>query len=393
MNGYSIKLQSVSKRFRKNFKSFRDMAGYILKISSPNDFWALKDITLSLEPGDSIGIIGKNGAGKSTLLKTIAGITKPTSGKIEVRGKIAGLIELGAGFHLELTGKENIFLYGAILGMSHREILKNFNSIVEFAELSDWLDTPVKFYSSGMFLRLGFAIVVHSNPDILLVDEALAVGDSEFQTKCLEKIRELLSLKKIIIIVSHDTRIISEYTTKTLLLEHGEERAFGPTNEIISLYRRSQGIQKNSFEKTQNTLVRIDGISIERGDDTLKTTAPISFLISYTILKDGSNPIVGINLYSETTHILSSHDTSKKKQAGRGSYSTRCTIPANLLAPGAYRIGVALLEQDPFQVYFEEKHALSFIVEDDFTNNPVRGTYKGEFPGVIRSLLEWETRE
>jgi ABC-type polysaccharide/polyol phosphate transport system ATPase subunit len=174
-----IKIEHLYKRFRRNMTSFQSIIGYTLGFSSPHDFWALDDISLEIHRGESIGIIGPNGAGKSTLLKVLVGIIRPTKGTVSVKGRTGALIEVGAGFNPELTGRENIFLYGAILGMTKKEIRKKFDEIVEFSGLRHMLDTPVKFYSSGMYLRLGFAVTVHTDPDILIIDEAMAVGDSE----------------------------------------------------------------------------------------------------------------------------------------------------------------------------------------------------------------------
>ena len=211
----------------------KQVAGFEKK----EDFWALKDINISLKHGETLGIVGKNGAGKSTLLKCIAGITKPTHGEIKVNGKIAGLIELGAGFHHDLTGRENIFLYGAILGMSKKEIKEKFEEIVAFAELAEWLDTPIKFYSSGMFARLGFAIVIHSNPDILLIDEALAVGDQQFQDKCYAKIEEFKNAGKIIVLVSHSTEALRQHSSCGILIENGTLKQKGNIEHIITSYQ------------------------------------------------------------------------------------------------------------------------------------------------------------
>ena len=227
------------------------MFEFFLKKFSIDTFFALKDISISIESGECVGIIGKNGSGKSTLLKLIANITKPTSGKIKTKGKIAGLIELGAGFHLELTGKENIFLYGAILGMTRKEIKEKFNSIVEFSELGEWLETPVKFYSSGMFVRLSFAIIIHSNPDILLIDEAIVVGDEDFQKKCFKKIEEFKKSKKIIIFVSHDTDLVCKHTERVIYLEKGRIIADGKPKEVINIYKNKitkLGVSYNVFD-------------------------------------------------------------------------------------------------------------------------------------------------
>ena len=222
MKNPHVKVEKVSKRFRRNMKSFKSMAGYLLGMHSPEDFWALKDISFELHPGDTLGIIGKNGSGKSTLLKIITKITVPTEGHTKTHGRMGAMIEVGAGFHPDLTGRETIFLYGAILGMAKKEIYEKFDEIVDFAGIEQFLDTPIKFYSSGMNARLGFAVTISMNPDILIVDEALAVGDFEFQEKCLRKMLEFKKKGKIIILVSHNHDMIRQYMDRVLWLEHGK---------------------------------------------------------------------------------------------------------------------------------------------------------------------------
>lgn len=219
-----IILENVSKEFYKQEqRTFKELLPALFSGKKTSEwFYALKDITLSIRAGESVGIMGPNGSGKSTLLKLIAGVTKPTVGRLTVRGRIAPLIELGAGFHPELTGRENVYLNGVILGMSRAEVEAQFDNIVEFAELSDFIDSPVKHYSSGMYLRLAFSVAVHTQPDILLVDEILAVGDQKFQQKCLAKIAELQRDGLTIIMVSHSPELIAKTCHRQINLAYGK---------------------------------------------------------------------------------------------------------------------------------------------------------------------------
>jgi lipopolysaccharide transport system ATP-binding protein len=234
-----IHLKNISKRYRKNMRSFGALFGYMFSIPHPDDFWALDTISLDLKDGDILGIIGHNGAGKSTLLKIISGITTPTKGARSVEGRIAPLIEVGAGFQPELTGYENIFFYGTILGMSRKEIQEKINTIIEFSGVEDTIHTPVKFYSSGMFARLGFAITVHANPEILIIDEALAVGDPGFQEKCFRKVAELQKSGCITILVSHDLNMIQNHTNTCMWLDRGKIKEYGTTQKILSQYKKA----------------------------------------------------------------------------------------------------------------------------------------------------------
>lgn len=234
----SITVQNVSKKFHRHKQyTLKEFLPAILGGKpTQTSFWALKDINFSIKKGESFGIIGANGSGKSTLLKLIAGVSEPTNGNIKIDGRIAPLIELGAGFHPELTGKENIFLNGIILGLKRKDIETKCNDIVNFSELNKFIDEPVKHYSSGMYLRLAYSVAIHTKPDILLVDEILAVGDETFQHKCLDKLRSLQKNGVTTIIISHDRAIIKKFTHTTLLLDHGKQVMLGPTTEVLKTY-------------------------------------------------------------------------------------------------------------------------------------------------------------
>lgn len=232
-----IDFNHVSKKFKKGQKLLLKQALLdFLRPRKQEDFWAVKDVSFKVKKGEIIGIIGANGSGKSTILKIIAGVLTPTKGNVTVKGRIGPLIELGAGFHPELTGRENIYLNGTVLGLTKKEIDQKYDEIVKFAELEEFIDTPVKHYSSGMYMRLGFAIAININPDILLIDEILAVGDIAFQKKCLEKMQEFHKSGVTIVIVSHSMELIKIFCAKTILFHHGKYKTSGPTAEVINKF-------------------------------------------------------------------------------------------------------------------------------------------------------------
>jgi lipopolysaccharide transport system ATP-binding protein len=240
MAGLSIKVENVSKKYQLGRNTSMTFRGSISNLFSNKkeveDFWALRGVSFDLKQGDVLGIIGKNGAGKSTLLKILSKITSPTTGKIEFYGKVSSLLEVGTGFHPELTGKENIFLNGSILGMSNREIKENLDEIIAFSGVEKFIDTPVKKYSSGMYVRLAFSVAAHLRSDILLIDEVLAVGDNEFRKKCMAKMDDIHNSGKTIIFVSHNMNAIRNICDRTLLLENGKIKSLGDTDVIINSY-------------------------------------------------------------------------------------------------------------------------------------------------------------
>jgi ABC-type polysaccharide/polyol phosphate transport system ATPase subunit len=250
----ALRVQNVSKKFARGemHDSLRDfipslfarLAGRTRATSTARkEFWALQDVSLELNRGEAFGIIGANGAGKSTLLKLITGIMKPNTGRIDLNGRLSALIEVGAGFHPDLTGRENIYLNGTILGMRRAEIDRKFDAIVEFSGLADFIDTPVKRYSTGMYARLGFSVAAHVEPDILIVDEVLSVGDIVFQNRCLEKMNDIIHSGATVIFVSHNLRAIAELCPRSILLEHGKVTAAGPSQEVLKAYLESCGLE------------------------------------------------------------------------------------------------------------------------------------------------------
>ena len=252
----TIEVRNISKRYKlrdthTKYKNFTEIASHFIRLPyhyfrqaihkeksvlKTETFWALDDISFDMKKGDVLGILGRNGSGKSTLLKILSRVTSPTRGRIKIIGRIGSLLEVGTGFHPELTGRENIFLNGIIIGMSRNEVKSKFDEIVEFSGVSRFLDMPVKHYSSGMFMRLAFSVAVHLEPEILIIDEVLAVGDIDFQEKCLKKMKSFRDLGHSILFVSHNTKAIKDLTNKAILLDHGKQIAFGKTADIVKNY-------------------------------------------------------------------------------------------------------------------------------------------------------------
>lgn len=237
----AIEVRNVSKKFRLYKERNQSLKSALLrgKASIHEDFWALKNVSLEIQPGETFGLIGNNGSGKSTLLKCLAKILYPNSGDIVMRGRVAALLEVGSGFHPELSGRENIYLNGSILGMSKKEIQSKFDAIVDFSGVREFIDQPVKNYSSGMYVRLGFSVAIHVNPDILLVDEVLAVGDESFQTKCFEKFREFRAAGKTVIIVSHALGSMVKMCDRVAWIDQGSLHTVGKPDDVVAAYRRA----------------------------------------------------------------------------------------------------------------------------------------------------------
>ncbi len=260
MSDIAIRVENISKRYtigNTSSGSLREtIAGLFSKSGSGHteEFYALRDVSFEVKRGEAMGIIGKNGAGKSTLLKILSRITEPTSGRIEIDGRVSSLLEVGTGFHPELTGRENIFLNGTILGMSRAEVKRKFDEIVDFSGVEKFLDTPVKRYSSGMTVRLAFAVAAHLEPEILIIDEVLAVGDAEFQKKCLGKMEDVAGEGRTVIFVSHNTGAVERLCSKGVLLQNGAMVSYGNIQDIISLYSKGQNLLPNNLQNRTDRL-------------------------------------------------------------------------------------------------------------------------------------------
>jgi homopolymeric O-antigen transport system ATP-binding protein len=366
------------------------------------EFWALRNVSFEVRQGEVVGIIGRNGAGKSTLLKILSRITEPSDGHVTLRGRVASLLEVGTGFHSELTGRENIFLNGAILGMTQREIRKKFDEIVAFAEVERFLDTPVKRYSTGMHVRLAFAVAAHLEPEILIVDEVLAVGDSRFQKKCLGRMEKIGREGRTILFVSHNMAMVSSLCSKAAQLENGTLRAFGATDQVILGYETS-GEDSPAAVNYRKSSLRIGDEYVQllsadvRNDKGLPISSveinePFSVRMEYRITS-GADRIYVPNFHfychdGSCAFIVNAVDC---KRLPAGEYSAECHVPANFLNDGLYSIRMALTsyESGVSVHFYDEGGAILFNVHDPIDGVVTRVGYSGAIPGAVRPLLPW----
>ncbi|MCK9607900.1 MAG: ABC transporter ATP-binding protein [Methylomonas sp.] len=383
---------------RKTRDMFRGQA--IVQGDEIEEFWALKDISFEINRGDRVGIIGRNGAGKSTLLKVLSRITEPTKGRIEINGRVASLLEVGTGFHPELTGRENIYLNGAILGMSRIEIQKKFDEIVAFAEVEKFLDTPVKRYSSGMYVRLAFAVAAHLEPEILIVDEVLAVGDMQFQKKCLGKMEEVSNQGRTVLFVSHNMAMISNLCQKGIMLEAGRLVFQGRISDAVLHYYQKQNEQNvrasKLFESDRAALINGELIGLSSASD-ISIHEQLVVRMRYKIKKpvDGKCvPNFHFSAANGTCVFVSNADGVTVTTPG--DYIADCKVPSNLLNEGAYFVGLALttyLTSGSFEVDFFDQNALTFNVVDPMDESSNRYGYAGMIPGVVRPKLIWNIHQ
>lgn len=398
----AIEIRDLGKQYRLGetvlYPSLRDRLSSVLKRRESETrrlFWALDGIDLDVHQGEVLGIIGRNGAGKSTMLKILSRITEPTRGEAHLYGKVSSLLEVGTGFHPELTGRENIFLNGSILGMSRTEIRSKFDEIVKFAEIEQFLDTPVKRYSSGMHVRLAFSVAAHLEPDILIVDEVLAVGDTAFQQKCLGKMHEVTSSGRTVIVVSHNMNTISSLCTRVAWLSHGKLREIGSPGPVISAYL-SEGAE-SEFEWTSPRngnraihfhLVQLRGSksgasSTFAADESIdvifdfevERTLPATHLSMHLLNEEGQLLVISLSS-DQTAHL--NHEMT----AGRHEYT--CTIPARLLRPGRYFI---TLWEPIGDMHVGNEGILSFIVTEQNSLDARHGQY-----ATIAPVFTWTRR-
>lgn len=336
-----------------------------IKSIHSDTFWALKDVSFDIMKGDVVGIIGRNGAGKSTLLKILSRITAPTTGRVEINGSIDSLLEVGTGFHQEMTGRENIYMNAALHGLTRNEINARMEDIIKFSGVEEFLDTPVKHYSSGMGVRLGFAVAAHMDPDILVVDEVLAVGDAEFQKKCLGKMKEVSEGGKTVLFVSHNMPMISSLCSKGLLLNNGNLIKTGEMNSIVQEYynsffsRSSSALANNIYQK--NIKAKFCGARIlnQKGDPIheCRIDEPFCLEMEYELLVE--NLVVYANIHVKDSHgsyvfvTMDSYvDRDSQLKTHKGKYLSRCNIPANLMNAETYYFGFALVSTKNLEVHF-----------------------------------------
>jgi len=355
--------------------------------------WALKDISFEVEPGEALGIVGRNGAGKSTLLKILSRITEPTSGRVQLFGRVGSLLEVGTGFHPELTGRENVYLNGAILGMRKAEIERKFDEIVAFSEIEKFIDTPVKWYSSGMYMRLAFAVAANFEPEILIVDEVLAVGDGPFQKKCLGKMGEISRAGRTVIFVSHNMGAIEALCNRVLWLVDGELVEQAETEKVVSDYVSTsvsvstEKVWDDPSEAPGNEMIKLHSAKLRslapRDSGEICIDAPIELRFEFWNYQPNANLLFNIHLSTvQGVHVFTA--TSGLKPRPRGLIRETVTIPANFLNHGMYTITIQAGQEAGISL-FVHPDVLIFEVRDF--------EWHGTWPGVIKPTLEWSSQD
>jgi len=375
--------------------------------NSQSDFvWALRDVSFEVKEGETLGIIGPNGAGKSTLLKILSRITEPTFGRGEIYGRVGSLLEVGTGFDRELTGRENIYLNGAILGMTRREIDGKFDEIVDFSGVEKFIDTPVKRYSSGMYVRLAFAVAAHLEPEILIVDEVLSVGDAAFQRKCLNKMEHVGKQGRTVLFVSHNMAAITRLCARTILLDEGRILADGTSSHVVSVYLTS-GFGTTAAREWPDPakapggeVARLRAVRVRTEDgritDAIDIRHPIGIDMEYEVLQAGYQllPFFGFQ-NEEGLYVFVSHDIDpawRRRPRPTGRYVSTVQVPGNFLSEGLMFVNAGLVTVYPEILQFHEPEAVGFHVVDSLDGNSARGDYTAAMPGVVRPLLEWSTQ-
>jgi lipopolysaccharide transport system ATP-binding protein len=425
-----IKVENLSKRYfishqkREPYLALRDVIATSAKrfghrlthllsgnpsasTTTREEFWALKDVNFELSQGESLGIIGRNGAGKSTLLKILSRITEPTAGRVSLRGRVASLLEVGTGFHPELTGRENVFLNGSILGMSKAEIIRKFDEIVAFAEIERFLDTPVKYYSSGMRVRLAFSIAAHLEPEILVVDEVLAVGDIDFQTRCLKRMETVARGGSTVLFVSHNMSAIQRLCERTIFLRRGKVAMDGPTSQVIDAFvsegteeageNHWQGDTAPAFDDGSVKLRAIRALNeTNEVRSTFNVTEPVAIEVEYEVVK----PLHALNVHLYFSDgagqaLFVAMDGIDSPWGGEiqpsGIYKERATVPANFFNEGPIRVLYLICCRPHTGENAYASDALAFHITDDRRDGGARGDWKLDWPpSIVRPKLEWK---
>ncbi len=404
-------LKSPYKNYRKyrSLYKFDDINASIKGNGTENAsdiIWALKDVSFNVTKGEVVGIIGRNGAGKSTLLKVLSRITEPSGGQAEIKGRVSSLLEVGTGFHPELTGKENIYLNGTILGMRKPEIDQKFDEILEFSGVEKFINTPVKRYSSGMRVRLAFAVSAHLEPEILLIDEVLAVGDAQFQKKCLNKMQDVGQEGRTVLFVSHNMPAITRLCPRAIILDEGKLIADGPSPHVVRTYLDSGTGTTASREWQElhdapgDDVVRLYAVRVRNEDGQISEAVdiryPIGLEMEYEVLESGHILFPYYNLFNEQgVRIFAAIDQDpewKGRPRSVGRYVSRAWIPGNLLSEGSVFVSPAIRTPEPKVKHFLVPEAIAFQVIDSLDGDSARGDFSGYMRGVIRPLLKWETR-
>lgn len=376
------------------------------ELSGANDHhWALRDVDFEIPEGKAVGIIGHNGAGKSTLLKILARITQPTHGQARVRGRMASLLEVGTGFHPDLTGRDNVLFNGAILGMSRREIERRFDEIVDFSGVEAYIDTPIKHYSSGMKVRLAFAVAAHLDPDILVVDEVLAVGDAAFQRKCLNRIEEVGSTGRTVLYVSHQLTTVARFCQLGIVLDHGEKVFHGGALDAIAYYSENLGFTASIREWQGSEIapgsedVKLRAVRVLGSEGLVAGPVEVGQAIDVEIEYKVINTVPGL---TPAVHVYDAsgvwafssidRDPAYQNQVRRpGIYRSRVRIEPHLLNEGTYSVSASLATLEPLHDHCFTRDCVGFNVYDAVTGESARGVYEGPYKGVVRPMLNWFT--
>jgi lipopolysaccharide transport system ATP-binding protein len=413
----AIAAEGLGKRYRigemqQAYGTLRDsVVGLVRRAghrSHREEIWALRDVDLEVREGEVVGLIGRNGAGKSTLLRVLTRITAPTTGRAEIRGRVGSLLEVGTGFHPELTGRENVFLNGAVLGMKRREIQRKFDDIVEFSGIGQFLDTPVKRYSSGMYVRLAFSVAAHLEPEILLVDEVLAVGDAEFQRRCLGRMEDFGESGRTVIFVSHNMQTIAQLCDRAMLLEGGTVVADGPSPDIVATYLQS--VHGSGSHQQWPDLAEAPGDDLARmrsvrvvDEDGVTTGAvdvrhPVGIEIGFVVLRAGPPLVPKIKVYDKNGDVaFNAMDVHPRwlEPLAPGEHVATAWIPPNLLNEGlvSVDVGIFSMAAPKLHPHTGAYDAVSFHVQDPGEGDSARGLFTGQWKGVVRPLLEWTVEQ
>jgi lipopolysaccharide transport system ATP-binding protein len=368
------------------------------------EIWALRDVSFTVREGEVLGVIGANGAGKSTLLKVLTRITAPTTGRAIIRGRVGSLLEVGTGFNPELTGRENVFLNGSILGMKRKEIQLKINDIVEFSGIEKFIDTPVKRYSSGMYVRLAFSVAAHLEPEILLVDEVLAVGDAEFQQRCLGRMEDFSGTGRTVLFVSHNMQTINQLCNRAIWLDGGTIAEEGDPSEVVTHYLHTAHSSNAHMTWPDDETAPGDDLTrllsaraINEEGDTIETTDvrdTVGVEIQYRVLRQGTPLFAKIRVRDRRTDVafnamdIGPHSESSSEP---GVYTATAWIPGNLLNEGITRVDVAVCSMRAPKLHQRaaQYEAVSFTVFDPGDGDTARGRFTGQLSGVVRPLLEW----
>lgn len=428
MSNFAIQVEGIGKKYhigalQAKYQTIRETltsalmsplrrAGSLLRGHSTGaadlheEIWALRDISFQVKHGEVVGLIGRNGAGKSTLLKILSRITEPSEGLARIHGRVGSLLEVGTGFHPELTGRENVYLNGAILGMKRFEIDREFDEILAFAEVEKFIDTPVKHYSSGMRVRLAFAVAAHLDPEILLVDEVLSVGDARFQRKCLNKMQDVSHGGRTVIFVSHNMSSVTRLCERAILLDQGQVIADGLSHKVVASYMQS-GLGTTAAREWADpqyapggSVARLRAVHVRTPEgetiDAVDIRYPFTIEMEYEVLQPGFKLLPHFHFVNEEgIKLFIANDLDPEwrgKERPLGRYVSKAEVPGNLLAEGMVFVQVSMMTLEPIIQQFLEPDAVAFHVVDSLEGDSARGDYAGTMPGLMRPLLEWHTQ-